>query len=168
MIYICSNWNSSIQPLRCSMAFCQVWLYKYQVGFLKLKWMKKKEVDQVLIILFLWQSEWMADWGIDKRKPKVSSNSYILLGHQNLSFANEELISKTWWNPFLVLLRKMGFFDRIYTHVYGKTKFRFKTKMYLQELSGPKFHSVTSSNVTLYNDVKNSIFTKSGFIRFWK
>ena len=41
-------------------------------------------------------------------------------------------------------------------------------KMYLRELSGAKFHSVTSSNVILYNDVKNSIFTKSGFIRFWK
>ena len=48
-------------------------------------------------------------------------------------------------------------FDRIYTHVYGKTKFRFK-KMYLHELSGSKFHSVTSSNVILYNDVKSSIF----------
>ena len=40
--------------------------------------------------------------------------------------------------------------------------------MYLRELSGSKFHSVTSSNVILYNDVKNSIFIKSGFIRFWK
>ena len=28
-------------------------------------------------------------------------------------------------NPLLVLLRKTGFFDRIYTRVYGKTKFRF-------------------------------------------
>ena len=27
-------------------------------------------------------------------------------------------------NPLLVLLRKTGFFDGIYTHVYGKTKFR--------------------------------------------
>ena len=36
------------------------------------------------------------------------------------------------------------------------------------ELSGSKFHSVTSSNVILYNDViKNSIFIKSGFIWFW-
>ena len=26
-------------------------------------------------------------------------------------------------------------------------------KMYLRELSGSKFHSVTSSNVILYNDV---------------
>ena len=40
--------------------------------------------------------------------------------------------------------------------------------MYLRELSGSKFHSVTSSNVILYNDVKNSIFIKSGFIWFWK
>ena len=37
--------------------------------------------------------------------------------------------------------------------------------MYLRELSGSKFHSVTSSTVILYNDVKNSIFTNSGFIR---
>ena len=28
-------------------------------------------------------------------------------------------------NPLLVFLRKTGFFDRIYTRVYGKTKFRF-------------------------------------------
>ena len=28
-------------------------------------------------------------------------------------------------------------------------------KMYLRELSGSKFHSVTSSYVILYNDVKN-------------
>ena len=38
--------------------------------------------------------------------------------------------------------------------------------MYLRELSGSKFHSVTGSNVILYNDVKNAIFIKvdlSGF-----
>ena len=40
--------------------------------------------------------------------------------------------------------------------------------MYLRELSGSKFHSVTSSHVILYNGVKNSIFIKSGFIWFWK
>ena len=40
-------------------------------------------------------------------------------------------------------------------------------KMYLRELSGSKFHFVTSSNVILYNDVKNSIFIKSGFVWFW-
>ena len=40
-------------------------------------------------------------------------------------------------------------------------------KMYLCELSGSKFHSVISSNVILYNDVKNSVFIKSGFIWFW-
>ena len=39
---------------------------------------------------------------------------------------------------------------------------------FLRELSGSKFHSVTSSYVILYNDVKNSIFIKSGFIRFYK
>ena len=71
-------------------------------------------------------------------------------------------------NPLLVLLRKTGFFDRIYTRVYGKTNFRFKKKMYLRELSRSKFHSVTSSNVILYNDAKNSIFIKSGFNTFWK
>ena len=68
-------------------------------------------------------------------------------------------------NPLLVLLRKTGFFDRIYTHVYGKTKFRFK-KMHLRELSGSKFHYVTSSNVILYNDVKTKFSSKldsSGF-----
>ena len=32
--------------------------------------------------------------------------------------------------------------------------------MYLRNLSGSKFHSITSSNVILYNDVKNSIFIK--------
>ena len=31
-------------------------------------------------------------------------------------------------NPLLVLLRKTGFFDRIYTRVYGKTKCWFKKK----------------------------------------
>ena len=40
--------------------------------------------------------------------------------------------------------------------------------MYLRELSRSKFHSVTSSNVILYNDAKNSIFIKSGFNTFWK
>ena len=40
-------------------------------------------------------------------------------------------------------------------------------KMYLRELSGSKFHSVNSSNVILYNEVKNSIFIKSGFIWLW-
>ena len=49
----------------------------------------------------------------------------------------------------------------------GKQKLDKKI-MYLRELSGSKFHSVTSSNIILYNDVKNSIFTKSGFIRFLK
>ena len=54
----------------------------------------------------------------------------------------------------------------------GKQNLEEKKKKYLRELSGSKFHSVytckcTSSNVTLYNDVKNSIFIKSGFIWFW-
>ena len=40
--------------------------------------------------------------------------------------------------------------------------------MYLREVSGSKFLSVTSSNVILYNDVKISVITKSEFIRFWK
>ena len=40
--------------------------------------------------------------------------------------------------------------------------------MYLRELSRSKFHFVTSSNVILYNDIKNAIFIKSGFNRFWK
>ena len=38
---------------------------------------------------------------------------------------------------------------------------------FLHELSGSKFYSNTSSYVILYNDVKNSIFIKSGFIWFW-
>ena len=46
-------------------------------------------------------------------------------------------------NQTNILLRKTGFFDGIYTHVYGKTKFRLKKKTYLRELSGAKFHSVT-------------------------
>ena len=65
----------------------------------------------------------------------------------------------------MVLLRKTGFFDGIYTHVYGKTNFRFK-KMHLLELSGSKFHSVTSSHVILYNDVKTQFSSEvdlSGF-----
>ena len=37
--------------------------------------------------------------------------------------------------------------------------------MYLHELSGSKFHSVTTFCT---NDVKNSIFIKSGCIWFWK
>ena len=49
----------------------------------------------------------------------------------------------------------------------GKQNLDWKKKMYLRELSGYKFHSVTSSNVILYNDVKNSVFIKSGFIWFW-
>ena len=39
-------------------------------------------------------------------------------------------------------------------------------KKYLRELSGSKFHSVTSSNVILYNDVKTQFSSKvylSGF-----
>ena len=76
---------------------------------------------------------------------------------QFLPFDNWRVYFQNQINPLLVLLRKTGFFDRIYTHVYGKTKFRL-TKMYLRELSGLKFHSVTSSHVILYNDVKNSIF----------
>ena len=40
--------------------------------------------------------------------------------------------------------------------------------MYLRELSRFKFHSVTSSNINLYNNVKNSIFIKSGFNTYWK
>ena len=59
-----------------------------------------------------------------------------------------------------VLLRETCFFDGIYTHVYGKTKFR--KKMYLRELSGSKFHSV----IILYNDVKNSIFIKNRNLQF--
>ena len=35
----------------------------------------------------------------------------------------------------------------------------------MRELSGSKFHSVTSSSVILYNDVHEKI--KSGFIWFW-
>ena len=31
-------------------------------------------------------------------------------------------------NPLLVLLRKTGFFYRIYAQVYGKTKFELKKK----------------------------------------
>ena len=42
------------------------------------------------------------------------------------------------------------------------------TKMYLCELSRSKIHSVTSSNVILYNDVKNWIFITRGLNRFWK
>ena len=55
-------------------------------------------------------------------------------------------------NSLLVLLRKTGFFDRIYTCLLEKQNLEEKKK-YLRELSG--FHSVTSSNVILYNDVKN-------------
>ena len=48
----------------------------------------------------------------------------------------------------------------------GKQNLDLKKKMHLRELSGSKFHSVTSSNVILYNDIKNSISSKvdlSGF-----
>ena len=65
----------------------------------------------------------------------------------------------------MVLLRKTGFFDRIYTHVYGENKIQKKTNN-LRELSGSKFHSGTSCNVILYNDVKMVFFIKvdlSGF-----
>ena len=49
-------------------------------------------------------------------------------------------------------------FDRIYTQFIhmsmGKQNLDLKNAyMYLLELSGSKFHSVTSSNVILYNDV---------------
>ena len=63
------------------------------------------------------------------------------------------VLFQTQTNPLLVLLRKTGFFDRIYTHIYGEKK--LGKKKYLRELSGSKFHSVTCSNVVLYNDVKN-------------
>ena len=74
-------------------------------------------------------------------------------------------------NPLLVLLRKTGFlWQNLYTCLWEETNFEKKKKRYLRELSRSKFRSVTtcSSNVILYNDVKNSIFIKSGFNRFWK
>ena len=48
----------------------------------------------------------------------------------------------------------------------GKQDLYFKIIIVSCELSGSEFHSVTSSHVILYNDVKNSIFMKvdlSGF-----
>ena len=82
-------------------------------------------------------------------------------------FTIEEFSSKIKQIHFVTDEKNRVFFDRIYTYVYGKTKFRFKKKLHLRELSGSKFHFVTSSNVIMYNDVKNSIFIKSGFIWFW-
>ena len=78
----------------------------------------------------------------------------------------EEFSSKIKQIHFWVLLRKTGFFDGIYTHIYGKTKFRLKKKIICVSYLD-LYHSVTSSNVILYNDVKNSIFIKIGFIWFW-
>ena len=58
----------------------------------------------------------------------------------------------------------------LYTCLWEEKK--LEKKIVLRALSGSKFHSVTSSHVILYNDVKNSIFIKSGFIWFgnelWK
>ena len=48
----------------------------------------------------------------------------------------------------------------------GKQNCEKRKEKYLHELSGSKFHSVPSSNVILYNDVKNSIFIKSGLLGF--
>ena len=70
-------------------------------------------------------------------------------------------------NPLLVLLRKQVSLTE-FIHMSMRKQNLDLNKMYLCELSGSKFHSITSSNVILYNDVTNSIFTKSGFIRFWK
>ena len=101
-------------------------------------------------------------------KTNMSHCSQLGQKTRNSSHLGGMIKNQCWRSTILVLLRKTGFFDGIYTHVYGKTKFRLKKKMYLSELSGSKFHSITSSNVILYNDVKNSIFIKSGFIWFWK
>ena len=49
--------------------------------------------------------------------------SLVVLENNNWRAHFQNLI-----NPLLVLLSKTGFFDRIYTQVYGKTKFRFKKK----------------------------------------
>ena len=57
--------------------------------------------------------------------------------------------------------------QNLYTCLW-ENKIYIEKKMYLRELSRSKFHSVTSSNVILYNDAKNSIFLKSGFSTFWK
>ena len=70
-----------------------------------------------------------------------------------------------WDKSLLVLLRKTGFFDGIYNTSMGKQDLN-QDKMYLCDLSRSKFHSVTSSHVILYNDVKNLILAKvdlSGF-----
>ena len=42
----------------------------------------------------------------------------------------------------------------------GKQHLDLKKKYYLRELSGSKFHSVTSSNVILHNDVKTQFHQK--------
>ena len=47
----------------------------------------------------------------------------------------------------------------------GKQNLDLKKK-YLHELSRSKFHSVTSSNIIMYNDAKNSIFIKVELTRF--
>ena len=62
---------------------------------------------------------------------------------------------------------KNRFLWRNFIHISMGKKNLEEKKTYLRELSGSNFHSVTSSNVILYNDVKNSIFIKSGFIWFW-
>ena len=63
--------------------------------------------------------------------------------------------------------KNMFLWQNLYTCLWENKNLEEK-KMYLRELSRSKFHSVTSSNVILYNDAKNSIFIKSGFNTFWK
>ena len=57
-----------------------------------------------------------------------ANEHYITLHSSLLFFHNWRVYFQNVLNPLLVLLRKTGFFDRIYTRVYGKTKFRKKKK----------------------------------------
>ena len=76
--------------------------------------------------------------------------------------SNEEFSSKIKQIHYWYFWEKrVSLTEFLHMSIYGKTKFRLKA--YLRELSGSKFHSVTSSNVILYNHVKNSIY----FLQKW-
>ena len=75
---------------------------------------------------------------------------------QFLPFDNWRVYFQNQINPLLVLTSEKNRFlwQNLYTCLWGIFFFRLK-QMYLRELSGLQFHSVTSSHVILYNDVKN-------------
>ena len=68
-------------------------------------------------------------------------------------FTFEEFTSKTWYIHFWYFWEKQVSLTEFIHMSMGKQNLDLKKCICLRELSGSKFHSVTSCNVILYNDV---------------